>query len=146
VGLDWSTNPSTPLSLVVRGDFGPFYSGTRNGGSATMTYRRGASLSSSLLFDYNDVRLDQGSFERRLVGARLAYFFTPRVFLQSLFQFNNEARVWAGNVRFAWLSTAGTGLFLVINDGEEADGFFRWRRPQSRSITLKYARQLGAGG
>ena len=146
VGLDWSTNPSAPLSMVVRGDFGPFYSGTRNGGSATLTYRRGASLSSSLLIDYNDVRLDQGSFERRLVGARLAYFFTPRVFLQSLFQYNNEARVWAGNVRFAWLSTAGTGLFLVINDGEEADGFFRWRRPQSRSVTLKYARQLGAGG
>jgi hypothetical protein len=98
------------------------------------------------LLDYNDVRLDEGQFDRTLMGARLAYFFTPRIFVQSLFQFSNEARVWTGNVRFGWLNTAGTGLFLVLNDGEEADGFLRWRRPQSRSITLKYARQLGIGG
>jgi hypothetical protein len=146
LGVDWNTNPSAPVSVVVRGDLGPFYNGSRRGGSATLTARRGASFSSSLLLDYNDVRLNQGSFERTLMGARLAYFFSPRIFVQSLFQFSNEARVWTGNVRFGWLNTAGTGLFLVINDGEEADGFLRWRRPQSRAITLKYARQLGIGG
>ncbi len=32
LGLDWGTNPSAPLSLLVRGDFGPFYNGTRRGG------------------------------------------------------------------------------------------------------------------
>ena len=146
LGVDWNTNPSAALSVVARGDFGPFYTGTRNGGSVTLTARRGASFSSSLLLDYNDVHLDEGSFDRTLMGARLAYFFSPRIFVQSLFQFSNEARAWTGNVRFGWLNTAGTGLFLVINDGEEADGFLRWRRPQSRSITVKYARQLGFGG
>lgn len=145
IGLDAATNPSVPVSLSVRGDFGPFYNGTRSGGSATLTVRRGASFSSSLLVDYNDVRLDQGRFERKLIGARVAYFFTPRIFVNSLLQYNNQARAFAGNARFAWLSTAGTGLFLVVNDGEEADGFFRWRRPLSRSITLKYARQIGTG-
>jgi len=47
---------------------------------------------------------------------------------------------------FGWLGTAGTGLFVVLNDGEEADGFFRWARPQSRSLVLKFTRQLGTGG
>jgi hypothetical protein len=145
LGLDWGTNPSAPLSLLVRGDLGPFYNGTRRGGTATLTMRRGASLSSSLLFDYNDVRLDQGRFERQLIGTRVAYFFTPRVFVQSLMQYSNQARVWTANARFAWLSTAGTGLFVVINDGEEADGFFSWGRPQSRSLVVKYARQFGTG-
>ena len=145
IGLDAATDPSVPLSLTVRADAGPFYNGTRNGGSATLTARRGASFSSSLLVDYNDVRLDQGRFERKLIGARLAWFFTPRIFAQSLLQYNNQARAFAANARFGWLSTAGTGLFLVLNDGEEADGFFRWRRPISRSITLKYARQFGTG-
>ena len=82
---------------------------------------------------------------RKLVGTRLAYFFTPRVFLQSLVQYNNQARVWTANARFAWLNTAGTGLFVVLNDGEEADGYFRWRAPQSRSLIVKYTRQLGSG-
>jgi hypothetical protein len=145
LGLDWSTNPSAPVSMVVRGDVGEFYNGTRNGGSLTVTLRRGASFSSSLLVDYNDVRLDQGRFERQLIGARMAYLFTPRIFLQSLMQYSNQARIWTANARFAWLSTAGTGLFVVINDGEEADGFFQWRRPLSRSLVIKYARQFGTG-
>jgi hypothetical protein len=145
LGLDWSTNPSVPLSLTLRGDVGPFYNGTRNGGSATVTLRRGASLSSSLLVDYNDVRLDQGRFTRELIGARVAYFFTPRIFVQSLTQYSNQARMWNANARFGWLNTAGTGLFVVLNDGEEANGFFNWTRPQSRSLVIKYARQFGTG-
>jgi len=142
-GLDWTLNPSAPLSFVLRGDFGPFYNGTRNGGNVTFTYRQGATLSSSLLFDYNDVRLDQGSFIRQLIGTRLAYFFTPRVFAQTLVQFNNQARVWTANARFGWLGTAGTGLFVVFNEGEEAEGFFRWTRPQTRSVVVKFTRQIG---
>jgi hypothetical protein len=145
IGLDWATNPSAPLSMVMRGDFGPFYNGSRSGGSVTVTYRQGASLSTSLLLDYNDVTLDQGRFTRELVGARIAYFFTPRLFVQSLTQYSNQFNVWAANARLGWLSTAGTGLFVVYNDGESADGFFKWRRPQTRSLTVKYARQFGTG-
>ena len=145
VGLDWTSDPSAALSFVMRGDVGPFYNGTRNRGNINLTYRRGASITSSLLFDYNDVHLDQGNFVRSLIGARLAYFFSPRIFVQSLTQFNNQAQVWTANVRFGWLNTAATGLFIVLNDGEEADGFFNWTRPQSRSLTLKYTYQFGTG-
>jgi hypothetical protein len=143
VGLDLETNPSAPLSLALRGDVGGLYDGTRYGGNATITARRGASLTSSLLVDYNDVHLDEGDFVRYLTGVRLGYFFTPRVFAQSLVQYNNQARVWAANARFGWLNTAGTGLFVVVNDGREADSFFRWVRPQARSVIVKYTRQFG---
>jgi hypothetical protein len=146
IGLDWDTNPSAPFSFASRGDFGPFYNGTRYGEVVTLTYRRGASISSSLLLDYQKVKLDQGDFVRSLVGFRLGYFFTPRVFLQSLVQFNNQQQVWTANARFAWLSTAGTGLFVVFNEGQQADGFFNWVRPQSRSVVVKFTRQLGTGG
>jgi hypothetical protein len=144
-GFDFTSNPSAPLSVTMRADVGPFYNGSRSGGSTTITYRQGAVFSSSLLVDYNDVTLDQGRFVRELIGARIAYFFTPRIFLQSLTQYSNQARAWTANARFAWLSTAGTGLFVVVNDGEEAAGFFNWGRPQSRSLVIKYTRQLGTG-
>jgi hypothetical protein len=134
------------VSLTLRGDFGPFYNGTRSGGSGTLVLRRGASFTSSLLMDYNDVHLDQGSFVRYLVGTRLAYFFTPRVLVQSLVQYNNQAQAWTANARFGWLNTAGTGLFVVFNEGQVADGFFDWVRPQSRSLIVKYTRQFGTGG
>jgi hypothetical protein len=143
IGLDWETNPSSPFSVRLRGEFGPFYNGTRNGVNTTLTFRHGASLTSSLLVDYNDVHLDQGDFVRSLVGFRLGYFFTPRVFVQSLMQYNNQAQSWTANARFGWLNTAGTGLFVVFNEGEEANGFFDWVRPQARSFVVKYTRQIG---
>jgi hypothetical protein len=142
-GLDWDTDPSAPLSFVSRGEFGPFYNGRRIGETVTVTYRRGASLTTSLLVDYQDVSLDQGDFVRSLVGVKVGYFFTPRVFVQSLVQYNNQARVWTANARFGWLSAAGTGLFVVFNEGQEANGFFDWVQPQSRSVVVKYTRQIG---
>ncbi len=145
VGLDWETNAAATLSMSMRGDFAGFYNGTRSGGTMTATYRRGASITSSLLLDYNDVTLDQGHFIRSIIGARVAYFFTPRVFIQSLAQFNDQASAWTTNVRFGWLNTAATGLFIVLNDGEQADSFFSWQRPTSRALTVKFTRQFGTG-
>jgi len=144
IGLDWETNAAAPLSFVMRGDFLGFYNGTRSGGTMTLTYRRGASITSSLLLDYNDVQLDQGHFVKSIIGARVAYFFTPRIFVQTLAQFNDQASAWTTNVRFGWLNTAATGLFIVLNDGEQADSFFNWQRPQSRALTVKFTRQFGS--
>lgn len=145
LGWDFTSNPSAPLSITGRSDMGPFYNGTRYGGNAALTLRGGASFTTSLIGDYQDVRLDQGSFTRSLMGFRLGYFFTPRIFLQSLTQYNNQAAVWTANVRFGWLNTAGTGLFIVFNEGQQADSFFDWVRPQTRSFVVKYTRQIGTG-
>lgn len=98
---------------------------------------------SSLLVEYHDVHLDEGDFVRYLVGSRVGYYFTPRVFLLSLVQYSNQARMCTANARFGWLNTAGTGLFVVFNNGQEADGFFDWVRPQARSVVVKYTRQFG---
>ena len=146
MGFDFGTNPSAPLSLLLRADVGGFYNGTRRGGSVTLTARHASSLSTSLLVEYNDVRLTQGNFVRTLIAPRIAYFFTPRIMFQTLVQYSNQARAWTANARFGWLSTAGTGLFIVFNEGQEADGFFRWDRPQARSLIVKYTRQFGRSG
>src|SRR5213083_1873772 len=146
LGFDFGTNASAPLSLNLRADVGGFYNGTRRGGSVTLAARHASSLTTSLLIEYNDVRLDQGNFTRTLTAVRVAYFFTPRVLLQTLVQYSNQARVWTANARFGWLGTAGTGLFVVFNDGQEADGFFQWHRPQARSLIVKYTRQFGRSG
>lgn len=146
LGFDYTTDPSENISATGRFDFGQFWTGTRNGGSGTLTLRRGATFSGSLTVDHNDVRLPEGNFKRTLQAVRLNYFFTPRIFVQTLTQFNNQQRIWSANVRFGWLNTAGTGLFLVLNDGRDATGFFNWVQPQQRSVFLKFTRQFGTGG
>ena len=92
------------------------------------------------------MRLDQGSFVRSLVGLRLGYFFTPRIFVQSLVQYNNQDAVFSANIRFGWLNTAGTGLFVVLNASENAARLFAWDRPITRALLVKFTRQFGSGG
>jgi Domain of unknown function (DUF5916) len=139
---DYGSDPSKPFSFLGRADFGEFFTGNRYGGNATVSYRRGETLSTSLLVDHNIVRLPEGDFETTLLGLRLAYFFTPRIFVQSLFQYSDQADVWSANVRFAWLSTAGTGLYIVYNGAQRATRLSNYGEPLSRGLIVKYARQL----
>jgi len=146
LGFDYTTDPSENLTATGRFDVGEFWTGRRSGGSGTVTLRRGATFSGSFTADYNDVRLPEGNFIRSLQAVRLNYFFTPRIFVQTLTQYNNQANVFSANLRFGWLNTAGTGLFVVFNDGREATGFLSWERPQQRSMFVKFTRQFGTGG
>jgi hypothetical protein len=146
---DFDTNPSAPFSIVSHLELGGFYNGTKYGGVATFTYRPSAAITSSLVVDYqdvNDVGIDEKDFERSVIGLKLGYFFTPRISIQSLVQYSNQAEAWTANARFAWLNTAGTGLFVVFNDAEQAEGIANWTRPQARSLTIKYTRQFGRSG
>ena len=143
---DFDTNPSAPFSIISRVELGGFYTGTKYGGAATFTYRPTATFTSSLQVDYQDVNLDEGDFVRSVLGLKLGYFFTPRISIQTLMQYSNQAQSWTANARFAWLNTAGTGLFVVFNDAEQAEGIANWTRPQARSLTIKYTRQFGRSG
>jgi hypothetical protein len=139
---DYGSDPSRPFSFLGKAEFGRFYTGHKYGGNVTFTVRRGETLSSSLLVDHNIVRLPQGDFETTLLGLRLAYFFTPHVFVQSLVQYSDQADVWSANVRFAWLSTAGTGLYVVYNDSRNAERLGNLGEPIHKGLIVKYARQL----
>jgi hypothetical protein len=137
------TNQAAPMAVEARLDWGSLLSGTRHGGSVLFTVRNGSSLSTAVRFEYNDVNLAQGAFITRLAGLRLGYFFTPRVFLQSLVQYSDQADAWSANVRFGWLNTAGTGLFIVFNDSHGVDAL---EGPLNRALVIKYSRQLNVWG
>ena len=111
--------------------------------SATVTLRSGAAFSTSLSLDYNNVNLPEGDFETTLVGVTLGYFFTPRIYLQSLIQYSDQIDRFSANVRFGWLNTAGTGLFIVYN---EIQGIDQLDGPLGRSLILKYTRQFNVLG
>jgi hypothetical protein len=135
----FNTNQSAPLSVDAGVDWGGFLSGTRRGGYAAMTYRQGASASFSLRMDHNRVALSEGDFDVTLGRLRAGYFFTPRLYVQSLIQYSDQVDTWSANLRLGWLNTAGTGLFIVYND---AQGFGTLDGPQSRSFIVKYTRRF----
>ena len=61
--------------------------------------------------------------------------------MQALLQLNDAADVWSANLRFGWLHTAGTGLFVVFN---QTNGFDRALMPgvDNQTLVVKYSRLL----
>jgi len=147
--LDWefryNTNLSAPWSVRGSLDAGGFYTGTRYGAGATVTYRFRQQFVASVRLNYFDVRLAEGDFVTSVLALEGSYAFTPRVFLQASVQYNDESENLGSNVRFGWLNTAGTGLYVVYNDTEHLGSLDRTgipAGPRQRQFVVKYTRQL----
>ncbi len=138
----WNSNEGAPVSVSGGLDWGGFLSGTRRGINNTLTVRAGAAFASSLRISYNHLDLAEGGFSTTLIALRLAYNFTPRMYVQSLVQYNEQAGSWSGNVRYGWLNTAGTGLFIVFNESHAADRWHDVSGPLGRAVIVKFTRQF----
>ena len=94
---------------------------------------------------YFDVNLKEGDFETTLLSLKAAYSFSPRIFLQGTLQYLDQTGNFTGNIRFGWLNTAGTGLYLVYNDIEHLKVLPSDEFPEGallRTFIIKFTRQF----
>ncbi|MBD3857592.1 MAG: hypothetical protein IFK92_13935 [Acidobacteria bacterium] len=69
---------------------------------------------------------------------RLSYSFSTLINLQALIQYNDRDDIWAANLRFAWLRTANSGLYIVYNENQDLHrSGFGWTR-KDRSLIVKF--------
>ena len=135
--LRFNTNRGAPVSLRLETVIGGFFGGNRLLMGPRLNVRAGETFNVQLAWDYNDIHLPAGSFETNLVRLRVSYSFTTRMFAQALVQYNDRADIWSSNIRFALLSDANTGLFVVYNDTRGL-GFAR-PTGVGRTLTVKYS-------
>ena len=114
--LSYSTNQAASVSVGLRTVVGGFFGGDRINYGPSIRVRSGDTFNAEVSWDRNDIDLPGGSFITNLTSARLAYNFSPRLFAQTLLQYNDSADLWSVNLRFGWLQQANTGLFIVYND------------------------------
>jgi len=133
------SNQNKAVSLSTRTIIGGYFGGDRIANSGTIKLRLGDKFNSSFSLNHNDIRLPNGNFTAIVSGARLSYSFTPRMFVQSLVQYNSISNITSVNARFGWLQNANNGLFVVLNivkDKDLLDGL------NNQSITLKYTHRF----
>jgi len=111
-----NTNQAAWLSLRLTFTHGGFFGGHRLGWIPEVKLRLHETFSVDLDWDRNNIDLPGGDFVTNLGRLRISYSFTPRMFVQSLIQFNDRDDLWSMNFRFGWLQVANTGLFVVYND------------------------------
>lgn len=134
------TDRGREASLEVRTTIGGFFGGDRVSIAPTLRLRRGDALTAEVGLSYNDVSLPVGDFTTNLWRVRISYSFTPRIYAQSLVQYNDQAHLWSANLRFGWLQDANSGLFVVFNQTNDLDAAFD--QALLRGVTLKYSRRF----
>ena len=134
------TNRGAPVSLSYRLVAGGFFGGDRIANTPSIRVRVGDTTNAELSWARNDIDLPWGDFATNLARLRVSYSFTPRVFVQSLLQYNDRAEIWSANLRFGWLHRANTGLFVVYNDTDDTG--LRGRPIVGRSLIVKISRLI----
>ena len=132
-----NTNLTKPFNLIMVNKIGGFFGGNRRNADLTIGYRFGNRFTSALISKYNNVSLPGGKFITHLIKTRLTYSFTPKLYIQSLIQYNNQSDEWSMNWRFIWQQSASTGLYLVYNQTQDYDGIPI--KNSVKSIVLKYS-------
>ncbi len=133
------TNANRKFYFQTRTLIGGYFGGNRISSTNKATFRLGDKFNIEGIFNYNRLKLPEGDANVLITGARLAYSFTPRMFLQSLVQYNNVSNITSVNARFGWLRNANTGLFVVINIIKDTDYLDALK---NQSITIKYSHQF----
>jgi hypothetical protein len=140
--LQIQSNEGAPVSAGFQVNAGGFFGGSRLRLTPEFRVRFGERFSTEVNWDRNDVDLPGGHFVTNLGRARISYSFSPRVFVQSLIQYNDRANIWSSNFRFGWLQQANTGLFIVYTDTQLIDDPVLVPRYSDRSLIIKISRMF----
>lgn len=133
-----NTDRRKPVFLRHQWDIGRFLTGDQNSHQVQTIIRQGGRFLFDLTWTHRRIDLPQGAFRTNLGSLQVTQNFTPSVFVQSLIQYNDATERWSTNLRFHWLETAGTGLFVVYNDTESLQGL----GPVNRAFIVKYVKQF----
>jgi hypothetical protein len=129
---------SRPFSFGIMAVAGGRFGGKRLSVSPSITYRAGDKFLAQLSANYNtfDLPVENGDFTANLGSLRLSYSFSPKIQLQTLIQYNSTSEKLGANVRFSWLRSGNSGLYVVYNllDERAEDGF-----PSGRELLVKYS-------
>jgi hypothetical protein len=139
LSIRFLTDQSRPLSFNLRATVGGRFGGDLVSVSPTISYRIAETFRSEFSVNYNrfDLPVDGGDFTANLARMRLSYSFTPKMQLQALLQYNDNDGTLDTNLRFSWLRSASSGLYLVYNEVEE--GGAGLGQLSGREFILKYS-------
>ncbi len=129
-------------SANVRVERGTFFSGHKT----SFTVRRGRvkfppRFAVEPSYSVNWVDLAEGTFTTHLVGSRLIYTMTPKMFTSSLVQYNSASNAVDTNVRFRWEYQPGSELFVVYDEQRDTLGR-QFPDLQNRAFVVKVNRLI----
>ncbi|OFW29835.1 MAG: hypothetical protein A3H97_08835 [Acidobacteria bacterium RIFCSPLOWO2_02_FULL_65_29] len=139
--MGYTLGQQRPFSGTILVERGSFYGGDRT----AITYNRARlnfspQLSVEPNVSFNWLDLSAGSFTTKLLGSRVTYTLTPRLFASALLQYNSSTRTIGTNARLRWEYAPGSELFIVLNEERDSEAAPGMPGLQNRSVVVKVNR------
>ena len=134
--LDYRSDPSSVVSGAASLDVGGYWGGTQRVASGNVRLRFNEHVAVTASLARNVVDLPQGSFDANLVGFKLAWSFTPQMFLNTFVQYNGETDTWLSNTRFNLIHHPLSDIYVVWNEDRSPTN-----TPQ-RALMFKYTQLI----
>lgn len=118
ITLNYQSDVRKRFNFETNPNYGRFYGGERKGINGTFTYRYQPYGSISLDYDYTHIKLG-GNFKTAnlwLVGPRLDFTFSKKLFWTTFVQYNNRIDNLNVNSRLQWRFAPASDFFLVYTD------------------------------
>jgi hypothetical protein len=115
-----NTNAAAPFSMNLRFGTGDFYDGYRRNYTVGGTLRMNEHLNVSLSDQINDIELPSGSYLTHLVTGRVNFYFSTKVFVNALAQYNTDTQQWSSNVRLDIIHRPLSDIYLVYNERHDS--------------------------
>ena len=105
----------------IFGNLSVEHGGFYDGHATAVTFRAGrAEVNPRLTLEpsvsINWIETGLGSFRSDLIGTRVTFTATPRMFASALVQYNSRTRSVSSNIRFRWEYQPGSEMFVVYNE------------------------------
>ena len=139
--LEWVASSTRSLGGKATVEGGDFFDGERRDLVLQADWRSGALLQTSLGFERNEVRLEDGGFDTELVFATTKVSFTPEVGWNTTVQWDNASDSWGLNSRLRWIPVPGQEVFVVFDQRLEGAEHERYA-PEFQSLAFKLAYTL----
>ena len=143
--FSYQSDPSRRLYTRTRYSPQTFFDGTRTDIQATVGLRATSRMSAETIFNRSDVDLPWGEFVADLASLRLDLTISPQMTLRSLSQYNSLTGEFSNSIRFNWIYSPGSDIYVAYDEMRLDDLFFLdphvrrspWGDIRNRQIAIK---------
>jgi len=111
-----NTGSNRKVGVTGNVNWGEFWNGHDTAATAEMDVRPNYHINIDLSYSRNHVTLPNGEFTTGLVGTRLLYGFSPRMFFNAFLQYNADTHQVSSNLRFNFTHHPLSDIYVVYND------------------------------
>jgi len=118
MGISFTSDIRKTFNFLISSRYGGYYDGNRLQFNGELYYRVQPYGSLAIVSSYNKLSMPvpYKSAEFVLVGPRLDFTFTDKIFFTSLVQYNNQINNLNFNLRFQWRFAPVSDLFIVYTE------------------------------